>query len=176
MPYLDKIRVDGQDYDIGNNIEETLPVGTRVEFNGQAQNIPDGWQEVEDDREVYSTTERRIGTWIDGKPLYQKVIKTLLPTTTTDFTVVQNDVDISDLNAETLFIVNTFSQYFVTTLHLTQCMPFNYTTLADRLGYTCWVYDVSSAIRVGNNRAALSGKDVYIIVKYTKTTDVGGGN
>lgn len=25
--------------------------------------------------EVYSTSEKRVGTWIDGKPLYRKVIK-----------------------------------------------------------------------------------------------------
>jgi len=24
--------------------------------------------------DIYTTTERRIGTWIDGKPLYSKVI------------------------------------------------------------------------------------------------------
>ena len=29
-------------------------------------------------RDVYSTTERIIGTWIDGKPIYRKVFTTLV--------------------------------------------------------------------------------------------------
>lgn len=34
-------------------------------------------------QEVYSTEETRIGTWIDGKPLYRKVYDNLIfPTTT----------------------------------------------------------------------------------------------
>lgn len=34
----------------------------------------------ETNREVYSTTEQRIGTWIDGKPLYRRTfISTYLP-------------------------------------------------------------------------------------------------
>ena len=48
MPYLDKIRVDGQDYDIGNNIEETLPVGTEIDIDKNTS-IPDGWVEIEYD-------------------------------------------------------------------------------------------------------------------------------
>lgn len=34
-----------------------------------------------DTGEVYSTEEVRIGTWIDGKPLYRKVIETTSPDT-----------------------------------------------------------------------------------------------
>lgn len=35
-----------------------------------------GYEEFynEENREVYSTSEQRIGTWIDGKPLYRKTI------------------------------------------------------------------------------------------------------
>lgn len=32
--------------------------------------------------EIYSTDERRIGTWIDGKPLYRKVIQATSPSST----------------------------------------------------------------------------------------------
>jgi len=34
--------------------------------------------------DVYSTEETRIGTWIDGKPLYRKVITTALPSKAVD--------------------------------------------------------------------------------------------
>ena len=34
-----------------------------------------GYEKVEDKGEVYSTEEVKIGTWIDGKPLYRKTIE-----------------------------------------------------------------------------------------------------
>lgn len=57
--------------DLVVKVGDTLPIGTEVDYDGQT--APAGWQEV-DDPNVYSTTETRIGTWIDGKPIYRKVI------------------------------------------------------------------------------------------------------
>lgn len=51
---------------------DTLPVGTIVEYEGDT--VPDGYEEVEDEGEIYSTSETKIGTWIDGKPIYRKTI------------------------------------------------------------------------------------------------------
>ena len=42
-------------------------------LNLMQDNIEEAINEV-DDKLNYSTTEKRIGTWIDGKPLYRKVI------------------------------------------------------------------------------------------------------
>lgn len=33
------------------------------------------------DLDVYSTSEQVVGTWIDGKPIYRKVIETTTPST-----------------------------------------------------------------------------------------------
>ena len=46
--------------------------GTVVGFNGDT--IPEGYKEVPNPN-VYSTEEKVIGEWIDGKPLYRKVIE-----------------------------------------------------------------------------------------------------
>lgn len=56
----------------GEKGDESYPIGTIVEYDGDT--IPDGFELVEDKGEVYSTEEVRIGTWIDGKPLYRKTI------------------------------------------------------------------------------------------------------
>ena len=40
--------------------------------------IPNGYEEV-DNPNNYSTDEKIIGTWIDGKPLYRRVFETTLP-------------------------------------------------------------------------------------------------
>lgn len=45
--------------------------------------------------EIYSTEEVRIGTWIDGKPLYRRVYKGLLKTTVNIYGL---QVPISDLD------------------------------------------------------------------------------
>lgn len=57
----------------GGGAGETLPIGSELDFDGNVSDIPDGWEQV-DDVPVYSTTETVCGTWIDGKPLYRKVI------------------------------------------------------------------------------------------------------
>jgi hypothetical protein len=55
--------------DLVVKVGDTLPVGTEVDYDGQT--APAGWQEV-DDPNAYSTSETRIGTWINGKPLYRQ--------------------------------------------------------------------------------------------------------
>lgn len=57
--------------DLVVKVGDTLPIGTEVDYNGQT--APAGWEEV-DDPNTYSTTETKIGTWIDGKPIYRKVV------------------------------------------------------------------------------------------------------
>ena len=42
--------------------------------------------------DIYSTTEKIIGCWTDGRPLYQKVVTTTLPTAVTDGEIVLNYV------------------------------------------------------------------------------------
>lgn len=59
--------------DLVVKVGDTLPIGTEVDYDGQT--APAGWQEV-DDPNVYSTDETKIGTWIDGRPLYRKVLQT----------------------------------------------------------------------------------------------------
>ena len=94
MAKIDKITVDNTQYDIVSG--DNLPVGTEVEVE-DGTTIPTGWEEVEDKGEIYSTTEQRIGTWIDGKPLYQITIQDTMPTITTDGTRVMKTIDISNL-------------------------------------------------------------------------------
>lgn len=54
---------------------ETLPVGTELDFDGVSQDIPTGWEEV-NNPDSYSTTEIKTNkTWINGEPIYRKVIR-----------------------------------------------------------------------------------------------------
>ena len=45
-------------------------------------------------KDTYSTEEQRIGTWVDGKPLYRKVISSKLPKVTTEGSYVTKTIPI----------------------------------------------------------------------------------
>lgn len=173
MPYIDKIKVDGIDYDVGNNIEETLPVGTRVEFNGQAQNIPDGWQQVEDERDVYSTTERRIGTWIDGKPIYRYVEEITEPITTQGQEhQIQYQLNIDNLiTIKTMLKSAEYEEWYP--------LPYYYinasgTNSSDWTGGFSFKSD-SNKLSIKMGSALMNYSRFFIILEYTKTTDTVGG-
>lgn len=131
---------------------DSLPIGTQVVYNGAS--IPDGWEEVED----YSTTEIDTGkTWIDGKPIYRKVITGALSgTERQSFPLGINNLGmIISLNG----IVSNGSNFFT--------LP-SYRGSDHNTGIQIWAdttYGVS--IICENDRA---GYTAYIQVEYTKTT------
>ena len=49
-----------------------VPAGAVIGWDSN-DNIPAGYEET-DNPNNYSTTETKIGTWVDGKPLYRKII------------------------------------------------------------------------------------------------------
>lgn len=63
----------------GSSTIDTLPVGSVVMYNGD--DIPEGYIELENYEPTYSLEEQVIGTWIDGLPIYRKVILTTTPST-----------------------------------------------------------------------------------------------
>lgn len=93
----------GSDLGLGD-----VPVGAVVQFDGDT--IPVGYEEV-NGYVNYSTTEQKIGTWIDGKPLYRKIVTSAFPQVTSDGTQVYTSIDLSSLSPEEVIIewANTFN-------------------------------------------------------------------
>ena len=60
--------------------------------------------------ETYSTEEQAIGTWIDGKTLYRKVITADIPSATTSGTYVRNSFSIGS-DIDKLFIKSAYRVY-----------------------------------------------------------------
>lgn len=140
----------------GENLDE-LPIGTRVEFNGET--IPDGWEEVEEisNDEVYSTEEQVIGTWF-GKPLYRKTIDFGYMAKANVFKHVPHNV----ANVEKIWIDRSNS-YFVDA-------SLNYYDVSD--------YDWHTSVNATNISAVVASNDydrttssMYVTIRYTKTTD-----
>lgn len=112
--------------------------------------------------DVYSTTEQRVGTWIDGKPLYRLVIED-----NTDNT--SYSIDISSHNVE-----------FVTDIRGVAKDPSSYTEMPICSYVTSSAYFsvIVTSVNSGQNIAlgirtvaGYSNYTKYIIVEYTKTTD-----
>ena len=115
----------------------------------------------------YSTDEKVVGTWIDGKTLYQKTIVDTLPTTvdTTKYVSINSLVDkIVFIEAITEATDGTFLKLDTPNngmQYVTKCFAIsndNNTANKNKIGlYT------SFADRLGDS--------VYITIQYTKTTD-----
>ena len=113
-----------------------------------------------DGLERYSTTEQKIGTWTDGKPLYRKVINCgSMPNSTTKFVN-------TDLNAANVNIIKIYGSARNTT-GTTIPLPFFHVTSASGIMIS-FETDGTIALQSNVNRSAFSG---YIVLEYTKTTD-----
>lgn len=110
---------------------------------------------------IYSTDEREVGVWTDGKPLYQKTIP-ITKTSTATLT------DISSLNIENL-VYSTGIEYpadkslFLT---LNYCENSNWYCFIEKIGNDLGIYCSS--------RDYQSVPYVLATIQYTKTTDVAG--
>lgn len=115
--------------------------------------------------ENYTTEEIRIGTWINGKPLYRKVINVgSKPTDTT--------INISNVvsNLDTLVRISgtaynaTFNQYYN--------IPNTHDTIASWFINAIIINKKDLQVRGGigwNNVGGLT--NIYVVLEYTKTTD-----
>lgn len=117
----------------------------------------------------YSTTEQVVGTWIDGKPLYEKTYYETAPTTSGSSFVGKN-IDVSALNIDKGFIHNAVSYTPVTGGTNMENLP-----LIETGGKLMKCYlDITTEhniIAITSNTSIRSGCDIYITIRYTKTTD-----
>lgn len=136
-------------------LAESLPVGSEIEFNGDSEEIPVGWEEV-DDPYKYSTNETVVGKWIDGKPLYRKTFSgNTLPTTGEK----KLEINVSSLDIEKGFIDVTHSYFHDTTNGRYYPIP---------------VVNVNTSTTTTANSSAQAG--VYLKSDYSKMVIEGGYN
>lgn len=140
---------------IENGVGDSLPVGTIVEYDGN--DVPSGFELVEDKGEVYSTEEVRIGTWL-GKPLYRKVINSTLADK------INTLKTLATINGFDTIV--DFKGYFTDgSYHYT--IPFAYNGEDIMI-----IFDKkNSAIKEQHNYNGANSLTMYAIAEYTKTTD-----
>lgn len=114
-------------------------------------------------KEKYSTTETVIGTWIDGKTIYRKIV---------DFGALPNtnakSVSTGVSNIDTLIKIGASSLNPTSGDYM--YLPYAHTSgLASQVTLYININDNLINIRTGNDRSGFT--KTYVIMEYTKTTD-----
>jgi len=117
--------------------------------------------------EVYSTEERVVGTWINGKPIYQKTIVDTMPTISTNFSPVTKYIDVSGLHIEYFKLIDS-EMYMGTGIFDFPCA---YQLSGNEDVSYARIYWENDKIYVQGNKTAMSGSTFYATIQYTKTTD-----
>lgn len=132
---------------------DTLPIGAIVEYDGDT--IPDGYEEVE----YYSTEETEIGTWIDGKPIYRRIVTASVPNSGNQV------ISFSGWNAENI-ILDHGKSYHKLTNNNTIGIDFYYNS-------NDWsrFYINSNGVYCHYGSGLTAKGNVTLFLEYTKTTD-----
>lgn len=117
------------------------------------------------DENDYSTSEKIVGTWIDGKPIYQKTFTATMPTCSTEGTDVSNTIVWSTIGISAPskiisiegFIDNEAGTY----------RPLNSVNSTTR---RTSAIGISTGISFTNSVTGMSGKNAYVTIQYTKKT------
>lgn len=142
--------------ELSNAVGDTLPIGAIVEYDGE--NVPANWEQVSD----YSTEETNTGsTWINGKPIYKKVVSIgSLPNKTT----VNINHGISNIE----YVVNSSLTWYDT---VDNCwwQDRRWDSATILIAYN--VNPTTIWINGGGVNWSTRTKDTYVTIEYTKTTD-----
>ena len=136
------------------------PTNTSVLYCIKAE--PTYFMEIKDPG--YSTDEVFTGkTWIDGKPIYRKVITFQLPQVNIEGTETHLDIDASDLNIDTSIsnkmVIQDNKYLFITEGYNNANRFYCYYRVSDKL------------FRIFNNTVSYNNMNGKLIIEYTKITD-----
>ena len=114
-------------------------------------------------KDVYSTEETVVGTWIDGRPIYRTCLVDVLPTTA-DVTDIRSNVPWKDKNMDNL--VNIYGSIYGSSNY-----PTIKASIFDNTLMRLWITPTSMCVIVKADYAPYLGRPFYLTVEYTKTTD-----
>lgn len=121
----------------------------------------------------YSTEEQEIGTWIDGKPLYQITIQDTMPVVSSEGTRTKKVISVNSLNIDNCIEI---IGVVYTILDATTTVYDNFNAI-NNLSTSSYIYAACEKesgaviVDVTSTRVSDSNQTCYITLKYTKTTD-----
>lgn len=107
---------------------------------------------------TYSTEEQRIGTWIDGEPIYRLVVEYTLGNAINTYKDVVTIPNIKKM-------INAYGWF--TNVNV----QFRFPTAYDNEDIMIYLDMSNRRIREKHNYSYANGKPAYITLEYTKTTD-----
>lgn len=179
--YVDSKLTGGKDYTAGSGVkieDDTISVIhpnvplTQVEYdalsqeekmNGSIYIITD--QELPSSgEEIYSTEETRIGTWIDGKPLYRRIVDAVLPNSATNnqWTTLVNLGVLGELVNFRASIITADKNTVINSPAFEGTNRYIDISFSNTIGLCFYQYNFIDKMK---------GRGVHAIVEYTKTTD-----
>ena len=158
--------------------QNAITAGTNLEFDGDTLNASMSVLGTINRSDIYDTTEKVIGKWTDGRPIYQKTfIDIQNAQAVTNGTVVSKYIDVGasvqhyiaiDAIAKGPSIHAAVQPVIVGTNIVTADTIYNYTVYAyDNNGTTA----NKNKIELKNNFTNFNGYTLDITLLYTKTTD-----
>lgn len=156
-----------------NGKQDAITAGTNLAFDGNTLNASMPVLGTINRSDIYDTTEKVVGKWTDGRPVYQKVFSDTIPNAT-DSTLGAKNIALN------LSIKNVIKSecwvYDSTTGMYSKLNAINHTS--DNYALRPIYYTIYNNVSSNPNRWKLTnystdynGKDVYLILQYTKTTD-----
>lgn len=145
----------------------TIPINGKIvdteNVEDKTSNAPSMRLVEEMTKDIYSTKEQVIGTWIDGKPLYRKVINATPTISNSSYQTISIKHNISDL--KNVYKCNAF--LYNTGNTQTYILPAE-TSATQAIG----ISEINSTnIIMYSKNDTWSGWIAEIILEYTKTTD-----
>lgn len=119
---------------------------------------------------IYSLEEKQIGSWVDGKPVYQKTIYIPTVTLTSQSSYYKYEYDLTDLDIdinismEGSFYDSLNNARYLFTLNSPKRDNELYCRFEDK---RLFIFSLSNYSYVGSSRL----QDAYITIRYTKATD-----
>ena len=114
-----------------------------------------------DSQEVYSTEETRIGTWIDGKPLYRRVFHVTTPSGSGETKMMTLGKD---------YFVTNISGFFVSASGNTCYLPNSASTSKSSNNYQVMI-DTGGDVVMQVAYTGFYNRATVLVLEYTKTTD-----
>lgn len=114
-------------------------------------------------QEVYSTEERRVGVWLDGKPIYRRTFLGKTPSTG-DNAVQTISFDGANIGYIVTFDgkIHTYNDY---------ALELNYCNGSNPAAASCYTQVGTSGVYMTMMQEATRNQSFHITIDYTKTTD-----
>ena len=155
------------------NVLDTNNIATTINDSSTNDKVAGAKATYEASLDTYSSSEQRIGSWTDGKPLYRKIFTGTFPQVATDGNQVNLTISLTSLNPDKVLIE--FSGAWDSAGTGFQNFPIirrKYASNPDlTTEFLARAITVDNILYIQNNISSYNNNTYVVSLLYTKTTD-----